>query len=127
MVGRVETFVTAGEPTLTVFKPVGKGLELAPITHPNSAVAGETTRFRFLIDGKPAAGLTVTVIQGGDRYRDDEGAIELTTGPDGVVPIRWPSAGRYWLGAEAQDDKPDEKRAEIRKMSYAATIEVATP
>jgi uncharacterized GH25 family protein len=30
--GRVETFVTAGKPT--AIKPVGRGLELAPVTHP---------------------------------------------------------------------------------------------
>lgn len=32
---RVETFVTRGAPTTTVFKPSGKGIELIPVTHPN--------------------------------------------------------------------------------------------
>jgi hypothetical protein len=126
-VSKIETFVTQGAPTATVFKPTGKGLELDPITHPNAVVAGETARFRFLIDGKPAAGLKISVIPGGDRYRDDVGEMALTTGADGVVAIRWPAAGMYWLGAEAEDSKPSEKRAENRQMSYAATFEVMTP
>lgn len=126
-VGRIETFVTEGAPTTTALKPSGNGLELAPITHPNAMVAGETARLRFLIDGKPAAGLKVSLLPGGDRYRDDVGEMALTTGADGVVAIRWPAAGMYWLGAEAEDDKPAEKRAEARQMSYAATFEVMTP
>jgi hypothetical protein len=126
-VRRIETFVTAGAPTTTVFTPTGKGLELDPITHPNAAAAGETARFRFLIDGKPASGLKVTVIPGGDRYRDEAGTIALTTGADGVVAIRWPAAGMYWLGVEAEDRHPAQPRAETRRMSYAATIEVMTP
>jgi hypothetical protein len=127
IVNRVETFVTQGEPTTTVFKPTGRGLELEPITHPNEAASGETSRFRLLIDGKPAAGLKVTVTPGGDRYREDSGTIELTTGADGVVAIKWPTAGMMWLGAAAADTHAAEPRAQTRRMSYAATIEVATP
>jgi hypothetical protein len=126
-VSRIETFVTQGAPTTAVFKPTGKGLEMEPLTHPNAAVAGETSRFRFLIDGKPAPGLKVTVVPGGDRYREDSGVRELATAADGIVAIRWPSAGMVWLGAEASDSHPAETRAEARQLSYAATIEVMTP
>lgn len=124
---RTETFVTQGAPTNTVFKPTGKGLEFDPITHPNAVAAGETARFRFLIDGKPAAGVKITVIAGGVRYREDEGALNLTTATDGTVSIKWPAAGLYWLGAEAEDKNPAEKKAEARRMSYAVTLEVMTP
>jgi len=127
LVTRLETFVTVGEPTTTLFKPTGKGLEMEPLTHPNAVAAGETLRARFLIDGKPAPGLTVTVIPGGDRYREETGTITLTTGADGTVAIRWPAAGMYWLGATATDAHAAEPRAAERRMSYAATIEVATP
>lgn len=127
IVNVAETFVTEGEPTKTVFKPTGKALEMEPVTHPNEAASGETSRFRFLIDGKPAAGIKVTVIPGGDRYREETGTIELTTGADGVVTIKWPSAGMFWVGAAAEDTHPSEPKAQTRRMSYSATIEVATP
>ena len=125
--GRNEIFVTAGAPTTTVFKTIGKGLEFAPITHPDELVAGETAKFRFLVDGKPAAGLKVTVIPGGKRYRNDEGARELTTGADGVLSVEWPSAGMYWLNATLADAKATSPRATERRMSYVTTLEVLTP
>ncbi len=125
--GRNEIFVTAGAPTTTVFKPTGKGLEFAPITHPDELVAGETAKFRFLVDGKPAAGLKVTVIPGGKRYRNDEGARELTTGADGVLSVSWPTAGMYWLNATLTDAKATTPRATERRMSYVTTLEVLTP
>ncbi len=125
--GRNEIFVTAGEPTRTVLKPTGKGLELDAVTHPDELVAGETAKFRFLVDGKPAAGLKVTVVPGGKRYRDAEGARELTTGADGVLPVDWPAAGMYWLNATYQDATATTPRATGRRMSYTTTLEVMTP
>ena len=124
---RNEVFLTSGAPTRTVFAPTGKGLEFAPVTHPDELVAGETAKFKFLIDGKPAAGLKVTVIPGGKRYRNDEGAVELTTGTDGVLDVKWPTAGMYWLNATATDDKATTPRATQRRMSYTTTVEVMTP
>src|SRR3546814_17910932 len=64
---RNEIFVTVGEPTTTLFKPTGKGIELVPVTHPNDLYAGEAATFQFLLDGQPAAGLPVTVIPGSIR------------------------------------------------------------
>jgi uncharacterized GH25 family protein len=124
---RNEIFVTAGAPTTTVFRPGGKGLELAPITHPDELVAGESASFRFLVDGKPAVGLKVRVIPGGKRYRNAENAQELTTGPDGVVTISWPEPGMYWMNATLTDDKATAPRATQRRMNYATTLEVLLP
>ena len=49
--GRVETFVTAGKPSAV--KPVGRGLELAPVTHPNDLYAGETATSRCCWTASP--------------------------------------------------------------------------
>jgi hypothetical protein len=127
MSNRNEVFLTAGEPTTKVFAPTGKGLEFAPITHPDELVAGEAAKFRFLIDGKPAPGLKVTVIPGGKRYRNAEGAVELTTGTDGVLSVTWPTAGMYWLNATATDAKSATPRVTERRMGYVTTLEVLTP
>jgi uncharacterized GH25 family protein len=127
ILSRNEIFVTAGEPTTTVFKPTGKGLELAPITHPDELVAGETARFRFLVDGRPAAGLKVEVIPGGKRYRDAEGGMTLTTGADGVLAVTWPAAGMYWLNATMTDGKASQPRVSERRLGYTTTLEVMTP
>ncbi len=127
VLSRNEVFLTAGAPTTTVFKTSGKGLEFAPVTHPDELVAGEAAKFRFLIDGKPAPNLKVTVIPGGKRYRNDEGAMDLTTGADGVLTVTWPTAGMYWLNATATDAKAATPRATKRRMSYVTTLEVLTP
>ncbi|MDJ0277584.1 DUF4198 domain-containing protein [Sphingomonas sp. 2R-10] len=124
---RNEIFVTAGEPTRTVLKPTGKGLEVDFVTHPDELVAGEAARFRFLVDGRPAPGLKVTVVPGGKRYRNAEGARELTTGADGVLAVDWPAAGMYWLSAAYEDAKPTAPRATGRRMAYVTTLEVMTP
>jgi len=121
---RMEVFVTSGNPTETVLKTTGKGLELAPVTHPNDLFAGETADFAFLIDGKPAAGVEISVIPGGNRYRDQLGEIKATTDAQGKVGITWPEAGMYWLEAELKTDKGVSKPATERRASYSATLEV---
>lgn len=120
-------FVTSGAPTTTVFKPTGKGLEMEPITQPASLVSDEEGQFRFLVDGKPAAGVEVTVVPGGKQFREAEEAQELKTGPDGVLHVTWPVAGMYWMSAELSDNHPSDPRASERRMSYITTLEVLAP
>ncbi|WP_298398339.1 DUF4198 domain-containing protein [Sphingobium sp.] len=94
---RIETFVSAGEPTRDAFKLTGKGLEMMPVTHPNDAAVGEPATFQFLLDGKPAAGLDVTAIPGGVRYRQDLKQMDAKTDAEGKVTLTWPDAGMYWV------------------------------
>jgi len=128
---RNEIFVSVGEPTTTLFKPVGKGIELVPVTHPNDLVAGETATFQFLFDGKPTAGLPVTVIQGGIRYRDQLGQMDLTTGADGKVEMTWAEPGMYWLNVTTpQVERKEGEGAPpplARRASYVTTLEVLAP
>jgi uncharacterized GH25 family protein len=125
--GRNEIYVTAGEPTNTIFQPTNKGLEMVPVTHPSELVANEPARFKFLVDGKPAANLKVSVLPGGKRYRDDDGTMEITTGADGVALVKWPQAGMFWMNTTYSDNKPTVARATARRLSYTATLEVMAP
>lgn len=120
---RMETFVTAGSPTESVLKATKQGLELVPVTHPNDLFAGEVTTFQFQMDGKPVAGVKATIIPGGMRYRNDQGAIEVESDKKGNISITWPQAGMYWLSASYRDDKA-KKPATVRAGSYVATFEV---
>lgn len=123
-IGRVETFVTAGKPTETALKPANVGLELIPLTHPNDLYAGEASKFRFLIDGKPAADLDVVVQPGGTRYRNDQEEQKLKTDANGELAVNWPAPGMYWLETGTQDQKTSLKQAKQRRLSYVATFEV---
>lgn len=130
---RNEIFVTVGEPTDALFKPTGKGIELVPVTHPNDLFAGEAITFQFLLDGKPTAGLPITVIPGGIRYRDDLGQIDTKTGADGKVELTLPEAGMYWMNvttprAEGEGEgPPPANAAPTRRAGYVTTLEVLAP
>jgi len=127
---RNEVFLTLGAPTTTIFKPTGVGIELVPVTHPNDLVSGEPATFQFLLDGKPATGLKVTVIPGGIRYRDTLGQQDLTTGKDGKLSINWPQPGMYWLNATVGGGREGEGASAgppQRRASYVATLEVLAP
>lgn len=147
MANRNEIFVTLGAPTTTLFKPTGEGIELVPVTHPNDLVSGEAATFQFLLDGKPAAGLKVTVIPGGARYRNSAGEMDLTADKDGKVSVTWPQPGMYWLNANlgggreggpggpgagqgGEGAPPPAQRPAgppQRRASYVTTLEVLAP
>ncbi len=119
---RIETFVTLGAPTDTVFVPTGTGLELVPVTHPGDLVAGETARFKLLRDGRPATGLTVTIGRGGARYRDALEDIATTTDAEGVFAVTWPEAGMYWLNAVIRTEADGTTPATV--IQYSGVVEV---
>lgn len=126
--GRLETFVSAGKTDVAVFQASGAGLELVPLTHPNDMRAGETARWRFLLDGKPAAGLGFSLVPGGVRYRGTLGEIRLATDANGEASFTIPAAGMYLVSsswpaaAPAAPGQPPQMPA--RRVTYAATVEV---
>lgn len=124
---RMEVFVTSGNLTESVFSITGQGLELQPVTHPNDLFSGEPARFQFLLDGQPASGLDVTVVPGGNRYRDDLGDMHLQTNADGIVEILWPTPGMYWLEAEYSSSEGLSPPLNRRRASYSSTLEVLAP
>ena len=123
-VARIETFVTNGSPDDTALKTSGEGLELVPLTHPNDLFAGEATKFRVLVDGKPAQGIEFEIVRGETRYRNAQEEIKAITDADGEFSVTWPQAGMYWLEATKQDDKTSLPQARQRRLSYVATLEV---
>jgi uncharacterized GH25 family protein len=121
---RIETYVTVGAPSEV--KPVGTGLELVPLTHPNDLYAGESARLKFLLDGKPAKDLEVEIVAGGTRYRDAPNETRIKTDKDGIVALTWPSAGLYWIDAAVEDEKATVPNVKKRHATYNATLEVLT-
>jgi hypothetical protein len=122
---RVETFVTVGKPSDTALHPVGVGMELLPITHPNDLFAGEEARFRLVLDGQSAAGVEVEIVRGGIRYRDQLGEVTLTTNAEGEFAYVWPEPGMYWLEATAKPETDTTQAFAVqRRAGYAVTLEV---
>ena len=123
-VGRVETFVTNGSPNDTALKPVGEGIELVPVTHPNDLFTGEQAKFKLQIDGKPAVGLEIEIVRGGTRYRNAQEEIKAKTDANGEFSVAWPEAGMYWLETVSEDTNTSLPQAKQRRLSYVATLEV---
>lgn len=99
-VSRNETFVTRDKPTREALKPTGKDLEMVPVTHPSDVVATEPATFQLLLNGKPAAGVEVTVMRGYDHWATKPvGEITTKTGPDGAFKVTMPQAGLWWISA----------------------------
>jgi uncharacterized GH25 family protein len=129
MQGRLETFVTVGKSTLPSWKSSRNGLELLPLTPPTDLFTGDTSSFRLLLDGKPAADLPVTIVLGNNRYRDALGELTLKTDKNGKFSVKWPSAGMYWLNASVggAPGAVGTLTQPIRRVSYSATLEVLQP
>lgn len=127
---RLETFVTANAPSSGAsLKPSGTGLEMVPLTHPTDLRAGETARWRFLLDGKPLANFPFSMVQGGVRYRGVLGEIRLATDANGEAAVALPAAGMYWVNASyppglGKGPAPENGPASTRRYSYTATLEI---
>lgn len=120
---RNETFVTLGTPTDTVFAKEGTGLELKPVTHPNDVFASEDVTFQFLLDGKPAQGVSVQIVRGNDRYRYSEDALALTSDAGGMITFVPELAGAYWLEADLQSESTLEGKSIVQRAAYVVTFE----
>jgi len=131
MQNRVETWVShdgkgekAGEKTGgKAFAPQGTGLEFVPLTAPTDLSAGDSSSFRVLLDGKPTANLDVTILRGGNRYRYKLGEIALKTDAQGQFSVKWPEAGRYWIGVN-HSVRAAEGTPPTRRVNASATVEV---
>ncbi|MDP3491808.1 MAG: DUF4198 domain-containing protein [Hyphomonadaceae bacterium] len=118
---RVETFVTNGAPT--PIKSTGKGLEISG-AHPNDLYSGEEVTFKLTDNGKPAANVEITLIQGGDRYREQAGEVMLKTGADGTFKMKAENAGMYWLEAESRGTASMEGKSVKSMSTLVAVLEV---
>ena len=118
------SYVTLGKPSDAVLKPSGHGLELVPVTHPNDLYADEASKFRFLLDGKPAKDLKVSLLAGGTRYRNKQDEIVATTDAAGEFSVTWPAPGLYWLNAALEGQKATVAKAKDRRLGFTATLEV---
>ena len=128
MVQRQDTFVTLNKPGSGALKPLGTGLELVPVTHPNELHAGEKASFRFQLDGKPLANFPFSLIPGGVKYRGTLNEVRLATDAKGEATFALPAPNMYWLSASYPANAPRgpgaEGQAEGKRYSYSATLEI---
>ena len=120
---RIEVYVTAGQPSDSVLKTSGQGLELVAKTHPNDLYTSERIEFAFTIDGEPAKGAQITVVKEGEKYRDNASNLTQKTDEKGYISFTLDEPGMYWLEAEYADGKATAP-AKKRQGMYVTTLEV---
>lgn len=96
---RIETFVVAVHGNDTALKPVGKGLEVLPLSKLDGLAPGVAARFRVLLDGKPLPELTLGVVPGGVRHRGVLREQAVKTDAQGEFSVKWQDAGVYAISA----------------------------
>ena len=127
---RMQTWVTADKASPPADQPEGKGLEIQPLDTPTGLLAGQTTRFRLLLDGKPLPGLTLAVVPGGVRYRGILGEIAVSTDARGEFAVKWPQPQMYWISASYPPRAPATAEGQprpaqpARRFSVSASVEV---
>lgn len=92
---KADVYVSRGAPTAAALKPTGQGLEIAPVTHPDEAFAGEVFRFRLLIDGQPLANAPFTVSKAREGYEPQRFTAGGAAGADGGAQITLAKPGIY--------------------------------
>ncbi len=129
MTNRQQTFVSKEEAGKVDFKPEGDGLELLPLGPVTDLSHGDKTRFRLMLDGKPAADVQLKLVREGNRYRYKFGEVELKTDAKGEFSVEWTEPGRYFLGASTGPARGPNapagtREAPVQRASVSATFEV---
>lgn len=122
MGSKVMAFVTKNSPTDS-FNIKNEGLEIDFITHPSDIAEDEQVSFKFIMDGKPQAGVKVEIIKDGSRYRNELGSLILETDKDGMLEFTLEDAGRYLLMAKFEGVNKEDPRADRFMEQISLTFE----
>lgn len=116
---RADVYVSKGPASDRALAPTGTGLEIQPLAHPNRLDAGTTLPVRLLLDGRPVAGVTITLHGPGLPDEEDEKAVAVTTGADGRAGIALPHAGGFVLLARHRVEAAD---GPVAVKSHSSTL-----
>ncbi len=120
---RADSYVSLKKPSDSLPPLEGKGLEVAPVSHPSRLFSGSTFDFAVMFDGKPLPAADFKIERGGDQYRDASYAYTGTTGADGKAQVTFDTPGVYVI--ELNRKWQDGDQADPRNWSYSLTLEVA--
>ena len=120
---RADSYISLKKPSDILPPLEGKGLEIAPVTHPSRLFGGSAFDFTVMFDGKPLPAADFKIERGGDQYRDASYAYAGTTDADGKAQVTFDTPGVYVI--EMNRKWQDGDQADPRSWSYSLTLEVA--
>ena len=121
--GRADSYISLKKPSDSLPPLEGKGLEIAPVTHPSRLFSGDAFDFTVMFDGKPLPAIDFKIERGGDQYRDASYVYTGTTGADGKAQVTFDTPGVYVV--ELNRNWQDGDQADPRSWAYSLTLEVA--
>ncbi len=119
-------FITVNQPSAAVLALTNNGLEFQFDRHPADIVATEAVTVTLLMNGKPAAGVTLDLSRDGELYRNEPERVHHTTDASGKFSFTPPVAGRYLLEASYQADVNNALTDQVRE-GFTLSFEVALP
>lgn len=120
------SYITWRAPDEQVLNLTKEGLEMAGPTHPSDVVAGDEVAFRFFVDGKPAANVSVELTPGGSKYRNDREMQKLTTDEQGMLVFTPDRVGPWYLAARV-DHEHSSERADSESSLLYVTFDAQLP
>lgn len=121
---RADTYVTRGKPDAAALTPLGRGLEIVPVTHPAEAAAGAAVSFRLLFEGQPLAGQPILLHRDGETLAG-KAPVEVRTGTDGGFAVT-PSDPGIYLVMTRHRVGPAEPGTPHRSFTATVSFEVGS-
>lgn len=122
---RADAYVTRGAPTTVALKPTGEALEVQPVTHPNGISAGSDATFQLLFNGKPLAGVDVTLFRAAGVYDGRKIAGQVKSDAAGRFTLKPGDAGTYLLLVRHRAQAPTGSETPWRSYSYTLAFDAA--
>jgi uncharacterized GH25 family protein len=115
-----ETYVSRGGPSDAALAPVGRGLELHALTHPNRISVDQDARFEALLDGRPLAGQKILLVRA-DEDVDGAKPQEVVADAAGRFAFKVARPGVYL--ATTRHRIPPANGQGGKSLTYALTFE----
>ncbi|MCE7796658.1 DUF4198 domain-containing protein [Sphingobium sufflavum] len=120
-----DAYVTRGAPSTGALKPRGEALEVQPVTHPNGIAAGSDATFVLLFDGKPLAGVDVTLFRSAGVHDGRKIAGQVKSDAAGRFTVKPGDAGTYLLLVRHRAQAPAGAETPWRSYSYTLAFDAA--
>lgn len=119
---RSDVYVSKGPASDKALAPSSTGLEIIPLSHPNRLDAGGKLPVRLLFDGKPLAGVAISLH--GPELPDDEDAkaLSVTTDAEGKASFDLARDGAFVLLAR---HRVEAAAGPVAVRSHSATLTFA--
>lgn len=123
---RADVYVSKGPASDAALKPSGSGLEFLPLAHPSKLDEGANFPIQLLYQGKPLAGVEISLQgSGGEHEHDEQGndhhedLAKAVTDKDGKASFALKEHGTYLLLARYRTEAAE---GPVAVKSYSVTL-----